>query len=45
MDWTEVLAVEEAENKRACLARELLDSDGFASTAERVEALVKRGGG
>ena len=44
MDWTEVLAAE-AENKRARLAAELLASDAYASTAERVKAFVERGGG
>ncbi len=45
MDWTAVLAVEEAENQRAKPARELLDSDTFASTAERVDVFIERGGG
>jgi len=44
MDWTDVLAVE-AENKRARLAAELLKSDAYASTAERVKAFVERKGG
>src|SRR5215470_15456999 len=44
MDWTEVLAVE-AENRRARLAAELLASDAYASTAERVQAFVEQGGG
>jgi hypothetical protein len=44
MDWTEVLAVE-AENKRARLVAELLDSSEYGSTAERVQAFVERGGG
>jgi hypothetical protein len=44
MDWTAVLAVEEAENLRAKLARELLDSNTFASTAERADVFVDRGG-
>ena len=44
MDWTDVLAVE-AENKRARLAAELLKSDAFTSTAERVKAFVERKGG
>ncbi len=45
MDWTAVLAVEEADNKRAKLARELLESDAYSSTAERVNVFVKQGGG
>ncbi len=44
MDWTEVLAAE-AENRRARLVRELLDSAAYASTAERVRAFVEREGG
>ena len=44
MDWSDVLAVE-AENKRARLAAELMDSEEYASTAERVRAFVERGGG
>jgi hypothetical protein len=44
MDWTDVLAVE-AENKRARLAAELMDSTEYGSTAERVKAFVERGGG
>jgi hypothetical protein len=44
MDWTDVLAVGDA-NRRADLAARLLESDAFASTAERVEAFVKEGGG
>jgi hypothetical protein len=44
MDWTDVLAVE-VENRRARLAAELLASDAYASTAERVEAFVEQGGG
>ena len=44
MDWTDVLAAE-AENKRARLAAELLASDAYGSTAERVEAFVNQGGG
>jgi hypothetical protein len=44
MDWTEVLAAE-AENPRARLAAELLASAAYSSTAERVEAFMKRGGG
>jgi len=44
MDWTDVLAVE-AENERARLAAELLKSDAYASTADRVRAFVERKGG
>ena len=44
MDWTDVLAVED-ENRRARLAAELLASDAYGSTAERVEAFVSQGGG
>ena len=44
MDWTDVLAAED-ENRRARLAAELLASDAYRSTAERVEAFVNQGGG
>jgi hypothetical protein len=44
MDWTEVLAAEE-ENRRARLAAEVLGSESYASTAERVKAFVEAGGG
>src|SRR5262249_8789605 len=44
MNWTEVLA-EEAENRRARLAAELLASTTFATTAARVRAFVEQGGG
>jgi len=44
MVWTDVLAVEN-ENRRARLAAELLTSDAYLSTAERVEAFVEQGGG
>ena len=44
MDWTEVLAAEDG-NRRAGLAAELLASDAYGSTAERVEAFVEQGGG
>ena len=44
MDWTEVLAAED-DNKRARLAAELLVSDAYGSTAERVQAFIKQGGG
>src|SRR5271165_6591766 len=41
MDWRAVLAVEEAESERTRLAREVLESNAYASTAERVQAFVK----
>jgi hypothetical protein len=44
MDWTEVLA-EEAENARARLAAALLDNPASTSTAARVQAFVRQGGG
>jgi hypothetical protein len=44
MDWTDVLAVED-ENRRARLAAELLASDSYGNTAERVKAFVAQGGG
>jgi hypothetical protein len=44
MDWTQVLE-EEAENRRARLAAELLASAAYGSTAERAQAFVERGGG
>ena len=44
MDWTVTLAVED-ENRRARLAAEVLGSDNYASTAERVKAFVEAGGG
>jgi hypothetical protein len=44
MDWTEVLAAE-AESKRERLAAELLISPEHATTAERVKAIIERGGG
>jgi hypothetical protein len=44
MDWTAVLGAED-ENSRARLARQLLTSNAFGSTAERVEAFVNQGGG
>ena len=44
MDWTEVLA-EEAENRRARLAAELLASTAYPSSAARVRAFVEQGGG
>jgi hypothetical protein len=44
MDWTEVLAAE-SENRRARLAAELLASDAYASTTERVKAFVEQKGG
>jgi hypothetical protein len=39
-----VLAAD-AENPRARLAAELLASDAYGTTAERVQAFVKQGGG
>jgi hypothetical protein len=44
MDWTEVLA-NEAENRRARLAAELLASAAYKTTAARVQAFVEQGGG
>jgi hypothetical protein len=44
MDWTEVLAAQE-ENQRARLVAELLARAAYASTAERVQAFVERKGG
>ena len=44
MDWTEVL-VTGIENKRERLAAELLASDAYGSTADRVKAFVEQGGG
>ena len=44
MDWTDVLAIED-ENPRARLAAELLASNAYGSTAERVKAFVERQGG
>jgi hypothetical protein len=44
MDWTDVLAVED-ENRRARLAAELLASDAYGNTAERVKAFVEKNGG
>jgi hypothetical protein len=44
MDWTDVLAAED-ENPRARLASELLASNAYSSTAERVHAFVEQGGG
>ncbi len=43
-DWTNVLAGE-AENKRERLAAELLASDAYGSTAERVKAFEEQEGG
>jgi hypothetical protein len=46
MDWTGVLAAEdEAENKRARLAAELVASDAYASSEARARAFVEQGGG
>jgi hypothetical protein len=44
MDWTEVLAAE-AENLRARLAAEILASDAYPSTMDKVRAFVQQGGG
>jgi hypothetical protein len=44
MDWTEVLALK-AENGRARLSAEILASDAYPSTGEKVLAFVKQGGG
>jgi hypothetical protein len=44
MDWTNVLAAE-AENRRARLVVELVASEAYQSTAERVRAFVQHGGG
>ena len=44
MDWTDVLAAED-ENPRARLAAELLASNAYGNTAERVKAFVQQGGG
>jgi hypothetical protein len=44
MDWTDVLATED-ENPRARLAAELLASDAYGSTTERVQAFVAKKGG
>ena len=44
MDWTQALA-EEAENRRARLAAELLASSTYESTTARVRAFVEQGGG
>src|SRR6516162_5372806 len=43
MDWTDVLAAED-ENPRARLAAELLASNAYGSTTERVKAFVEQGG-
>ena len=44
MDWTEVLDLE-ADNRRARLAAEILASDVYQSTMDKVRAFVQRGGG
>jgi hypothetical protein len=44
MDWTDVLAAEPV-NKRARIAAELLASDAYGKTADRVRAFVEQGGG
>ena len=43
-DWTEVLELE-ADNRRARLAAEILASDVYQSTMDKVRAFVQRGGG
>jgi hypothetical protein len=45
MDWTEVLAIEGKENARSRLAAEILKSDVYMSTRERVKAFIDKGGG
>jgi hypothetical protein len=44
LDWTAVLPAE-AENRRARLAAAILSSRSYRSTAERVEAFIRQGGG
>jgi hypothetical protein len=44
MVWTEVLELEE-ENERARIAAEILASDAYQTTMDRVRAFVQRGGG
>jgi hypothetical protein len=44
MNWTEVLA-EDAENRRAQLAVEILASGSYCNTMEMVRAFVQQGGG
>jgi hypothetical protein len=44
MDWTEVLAAG-AENVRARLAAEILASGAYPTTADKVQAFVRQGGG
>jgi hypothetical protein len=44
MDWTEVLA-EDAENRRARLAAEILASSSYQSTGEKARAFVQQDGG
>jgi sulfonate transport system ATP-binding protein len=44
MDWTEVLAAE-SENPRARIARAVLESAAYDSTADRVKAFIVQGGG
>jgi hypothetical protein len=44
MAWTEVLELT-ADNRRARLAAEILASDAYKSTIDRVRAFVRQGGG
>ncbi|HLJ96493.1 MAG TPA: hypothetical protein VKU02_25190 [Gemmataceae bacterium] len=44
MDWTEVLAID-ADNRRARLVAEILGSEVYPSTGEKVRAFVQQGGG
>jgi hypothetical protein len=44
MNWKDALEVTE-ENRREEIASQLLKSDEFGSTAERVEAFIEQGGG
>lgn len=44
MAWTEVLELD-ADNRRARLAAEILASDAYKSTMDRVRAFVQQGGG
>ena len=44
MDWTEIVA-EDAENRRARLAAEILASGAYKTTGEMERAFVERGGG
>ena len=44
MAWTEVLDLD-AENRRARLAAEILASDAYKNTMDKVRAFVQQGGG